>query len=38
MQLYEKKGKKIEPEKAVIKLLEAVKKEGGVTYKAAALM
>jgi len=38
MQLYEKKGERIEPRKAAIKFLEAVKKEGGVTYKAAALL
>ena len=38
MQLYEKKGERIEPRKAAIKFLEAVKKEGGVTYNAAALL
>ena len=38
MQLYEKKGEMVEPRKAALKFLEAVKKEGGVTYKAAALM
>lgn len=38
MQLYEKKGEKVEPRKAAIKFLEAVKKEGGVTYRAAALL
>jgi hypothetical protein len=38
MQLYEKKGDRIEPRKAALKILEAVKREGGVTYKAAALL
>ena len=38
MQLYKKKGDKVEPRKAAIKFLEAVKREGGVTYRAAALL
>ena len=38
MQLYEKKGDKVEPRKAAIKFLEAVKREGNVTYRAAALL
>lgn len=38
MQLYEKKGERIEQQKAVLLFLEAVKREGGVTYKVAALM
>jgi len=38
MQLYEKKGEKVEPRKAAIKFLEAVKKEGGITYRVTALL
>ena len=38
MQLYEKKGEQIEPRKAALKFLAAVKKDGGVTYRAAALL
>lgn len=38
MQPYKKKGERIEPRKAAIKFLKAVKKEGRVTYKAAAWM